>query len=88
MPPPPLSDRLRALVLRHATGATLTCTFVPGGQLHGVGIPSVLWCLTCAQAGMWHDVAAAAALAARVEASERLPFLPGDAISVSVGERR
>jgi hypothetical protein len=84
----PLSERLRALVLQHASVATLTCPFTPGGKLHGIGIPSVLWCLTCQQAGMWHDVAAAAVLAARVEAFERLPFQHDDAIHVSVGDRR
>jgi len=70
----PLSTRLRALVVQHAGQATLTCTFEPGGKLHGVGIASVLWCRACHQAGMWHDVAAGAALAAAVEDSERLPF--------------
>ena len=81
----PLSERLRALVVQHAGVATLTCTFAPGGKLHGVGIPSVLWCLTCHQARMWHDVADGAALAAGTEASERLPFLPAEAIQLSVG---
>ena len=81
----PLSERLRALVVQHAGVATLTCTFEPGGQLHGVGIPSVLWCLTCRQARMWHDVADGAALASRAEASERLPFLPAEAIQLSAG---
>lgn len=73
-PEPPLSARLRAHVLRHAGKATLTCEFVPGGKLHGVGIPSVLYCQTCHQARMWHDVAAGAVIAALMEASERLPF--------------
>lgn len=83
--PPPLSVRLAAYVVTHAGTGPLTCTFVPGGKLHGVGIPSVLWCAACLQAAMWHDIGAAAALAARVEASERLPFWSADEAAVSVG---
>lgn len=75
---PSLSVRLRALVVTHAGARPLTCTFAPGGKLHGVGIPSVLWCLTCGQAAMWHDVGAASAVVARAEASERLPFLTAE----------
>lgn len=73
-----LSQRLSALVLQHAAKATLTCMFEPGGKHNGVGIASVFWCRTCHQARMWHDVAAAATLAADVEASERLPFEEAD----------
>jgi hypothetical protein len=69
-----LSMRLRAMVVQHAGRAPLTCTFQAGGKLHGVGIASSLYCRTCHQARMWHDVAEAVALASSVEASERLPF--------------
>jgi hypothetical protein len=74
----PLSARLRALVVRLAGPATLTCAFVAGGKLNGVGIPSVLYCQACGRASVWHDVAEAVALAARCEAAERLPFGPDD----------
>lgn len=57
----PLGDRLRALVLTYADATTLTCRFVPGGKLHGVGIASELYCARCGQARQWHDVAEAAA---------------------------
>jgi len=87
-PVKPLSERLRALVVQHAGVATLTCTFEPGGKHNGVGIASVLWCLTCRQARMWHDVAEGAALAAGTEASERLPFFHADVIQVSAGVRQ
>jgi hypothetical protein len=69
MKSPSLAERLRAMVVRQAGPATLTCSFVPGGQLHGVGIPSALYCQACGQAGAWHDVAAAAAIAGALSAS-------------------
>lgn len=70
----PLSARLRAIVLAQCGVGTLTCVFEPGGKLHGVGIPSPLWCGRCGHAVTWHTVAEAAAVAAQLESSERLPF--------------
>lgn len=77
-PQQPLSARLRALVVQHAGKAPLTCAFEGGGKHNGVGIASPLWCLTCGQARMWHDIGEGAALAASVEDSERLPFMRAD----------
>jgi hypothetical protein len=57
-----LAERLRATVLNQAGAATLSCRFQPGGKLHGVGIPSPLYCLGCGHARVWHDVAEAAVI--------------------------
>lgn len=65
--PPPLSARLRALVINQASEATLTCTFVPGGRFGGVGIRSHLYCANCSQGLLWHEVAAGLALIAMAE---------------------
>lgn len=64
---PPLSVRLRALVVNQASEATLTCTFTPGGRFGGVGIRSHLYCANCSQGLMWHEVAAGLALIAMAE---------------------
>lgn len=66
-PQKPLSERLRSTVLTHCGVRTLSCPFEPGGKLNGVGIPSELYCCTCGQARVWHDVAEAAAIVAGVE---------------------
>lgn len=71
----PLSARLRAIVLVQCGQQTLTCTFEPGGKLHGVGIASDLYCIRCGEAHTWHTVAEACRLAERLEQSERLPFM-------------
>lgn len=55
---PPLSARLRRLVVEVASEATLTCRFVPGGRLRGAGIVGPHYCATCNQSLMWHEVAA------------------------------
>ena len=64
---PPLSDRLRALLVNQASEATLTCTFVPGGRFGGVGIHSHLYCATCSQGHLWHLVAEGLRLIATAE---------------------
>jgi hypothetical protein len=65
-PRPALPDRLLAAVRTHcADGAVLACpSFVAGGKLHGVGIPSELYCQVCGHASLWHDVVQAAAIVA------------------------
>lgn len=65
---PPVSERLRALVVNQACEATLTCAFVPGGRFGGVGIRSHLYCAICSQGLIWHEVAAGLALIATAEA--------------------
>ncbi len=55
---PMTSTRLRALLVNQASEATVTCAFVPGGKLGGVGIRSHLYCATCGQGRLWHEVAA------------------------------
>ena len=60
--PPTLVERLRDDIVRHCGPAPLSCTFVPGGKLHGVGISSELYCQTCHCPRLWHDVAEAAAI--------------------------
>jgi hypothetical protein len=67
----PLSARLRELVVDMAGTATLTCTFAPGGRLHGVGIRAPFYCANCGQARHWHLVAEAATFAAAVEDGAR-----------------
>lgn len=67
--PPTLGERLRAAVVNHCGLETLTCEFAPGGKLHGVGIPSELYCQTCGHMRLWHDVAAAAAIASVCESA-------------------
>jgi hypothetical protein len=68
----PLSARLRELVVDMAGTATLTCTFAPGGRLHGVGIRAPFYCANCGQARHWHHlVAEAATFAAAVEDGAR-----------------
>lgn len=64
---PPLSARLRALVVSHAGEATLTCQFAPGGRFGGVGIRSHLYCAHCCQGILWHEVAAGLVLIATAE---------------------
>lgn len=63
----PLSERLRALLIEHASEATLTCRFVPGGQFGGVGIRSHLYCANCRQGHLWHLVAEGLATIATAE---------------------
>lgn len=66
---PSLAVRLRDRVLTFANAQTLVCPFEPGGQLHGVGIPSSLYCRLCCHARLWHDVAQAAAIVAAHESA-------------------
>lgn len=61
------STRLRALLVTHASEATVTCTFAPGGKLGGVGIQSHLYCAHCSQGRIWHEVAAGLVLIVRAE---------------------
>lgn len=64
---PPLTERLRALLVNQASEATLTCTFAPGGRFNGVGIRSHLYCANCGQGHLWHEVAAGLQLIATAE---------------------
>lgn len=68
---PPLSDRLRALLVQHASVATLTCTFRPGGKFGGVGIRSHLFCAHCSHGIVWHELAAGLALIVWAEQAQR-----------------
>lgn len=87
-PPAPdvmTSTRLRALLVVHASEATVTCTFAPGGKFGGVGIRSHLYCAHCSQGRIWHEVAAGLALIITaehllqaVEAAGRLEDAPRD----------
>jgi hypothetical protein len=55
---PPISVRLRALIVGVCGEATLTCTFRPGGRKFGqVGIRSPFYCEDCGASIMWHEVA-------------------------------
>lgn len=72
--------RLRALLVSHASEATVTCTFVPGGKLGGVGIQSHLYCANCSQGRIWHEVAAGLALIVTAEQMLGVQSDPGDGI--------
>lgn len=55
---PPISVRLRALIVGVCGEATLTCRFRPGGRKFGeVGIRSPFYCEDCGASLMWHEVA-------------------------------
>ena len=64
---PPLSVRLRALIVQHASEETIGCEFKPGGKLGGVGIRSHLYCANCSQGLIWHEVAEGLATIATAE---------------------
>jgi hypothetical protein len=64
---PPLSARLRALVVNAAGTDVLNCTFAPGGRFGGVGIRSHLYCANCSQGLLWHEVAEGLAAIATAE---------------------
>lgn len=66
----PLSERLRALVRNHCADVAICSAFLAGGKLHGVGIASDLYCVSCGHARMWHDVAEAAVIIAAGEEVE------------------
>lgn len=66
----PLSVQLREIVKGVARTSTLTCAFVPGGRLHGAGIPGPSYCATCNQSFIWHAVAKAIPIVERHEAAQ------------------